>query len=271
MRPLDVRFDPSFPRKLWIYWHQGWKHAPKMVQRCAASWVQRNLTWQINFLAAEDLHRLVALPDFYKDKLALPLPALSDVIRCHLLAEHGGVWADSTTWCVRPLNEWLPKLLADAGFFAYAWPASNRPLSTWFLAAMPRHPIMERLKRATDEFWQQVAAGSSTQDVTDGPKSKDYFWVQRLFAELVRSDPLVAKLWAAVPQIKADAPHFLERAGLLARASHAVEFHIRCKLINVYKLSRRIELPGAIDDTVLGALFKSLPTDSSLAMTSIGE
>jgi hypothetical protein len=254
----STELKPPFPKKLWMYWHQGWEHAPAIVQKCTQSWLMRNASWQTHFLTAKNLHEVVEIPDCYKGDFALPLPALSDVIRVHVLDKHGGVWVDATTWCVRPLDEWLAKVLANTGFFAYVRPAPSRPLSTWFLAASPQHPILERLKVAIDKLWEQVAGGLITLEVTDDPTSKDYFWLHKILAELMQTDPIIAKLRDAGPSISADAPHYLQKVGLLAPVTVDVEFHIRNKLTNVYKLNRRVELPKATDDTVLGVLFKTL-------------
>jgi len=100
---LDADHEPSrgVPRTLWMYWHQGWRHAPDLVTRCAATWRAHNPTWEIRLLDAETIAETVRLPRATR-ALALPLPALSDVTRICLLRKYGGVWADATLWCMRP-------------------------------------------------------------------------------------------------------------------------------------------------------------------------
>lgn len=248
----------SFPRQLWMYWHQGWSTAPKIVQKCVESWLVRNQSWKINLLTSESLHSVVCLPSFYTEKLELPLPALSDVIRIHILAQHGGVWADATTWCVRPLDEWLEKVVVKSGFFAFAKPKPDRPFSSWFLAAFPRHKIVERLKEATDELWRQNTEKLLIAHITDDFVSKDYFWFHKLFGSLLQTDREIAHLWEMSTEVLADAPHFLQFVGLTNPATADVEFHIHNKLSNVYKLTRRVELPNQIQGTVLDTLFRTL-------------
>jgi hypothetical protein len=250
-------FDETFPRQLWMYWHQGWNNAPPLVQKCAESWLKRNPSWKVHYSTAESLHEFVTIPEFYFKRLSLPLPALSDVIRIHLLSKYGGVWADASTWSVQPLDQWLPQALMSSGFFAYALPAPDRPISTWLIAAFPAHPIVERLKAAVDNLWAQVAAGSIILNVTEDPNSPDYFWFHRIFAKLLETDEVMADLWQKTPQIKASAPHYLQDVGLLSPLTADAEFHIRNILTNVYKLTRRVELSRDIEGTVLGALFKA--------------
>lgn len=64
--------------------------------------------------------------------------ATTGFIRCHTIdppETKGGVWADATLWCARPLDDWLEPSCRTAGFFGYDRPAADRPIATWFLAA----------------------------------------------------------------------------------------------------------------------------------------
>jgi hypothetical protein len=250
--PKTDQSDKSrVPRLLWLYWHQGWASAPMLVQRCIESWRQKNPKWKIVALSRDTLCTSVSLPAFYSLK-DIAITALSDVIRIHLLARHGGVWADATTWCVRPLDEWIDRATSKTGFFAYAKPAPDRPLSTWFLSTQPEHVIIQRWAQLTDNFW-----ATPESKPIDDPKAPSYFWFHGLFQQLIESDPTIAALWQSGTQVSADAPHYLQRAGLTQPTTSEVEFHIRAKLTNVYKLNRRIELPDNLEGTVLGSLFNS--------------
>ena len=115
MTPLPV------PRKIWGLWLQGWDSAPDIVRACRASWSLQNPYWTANFLSAADL------PDFFPatsplrglDAARIPPAAFSDIVRNELLARHGGVWVDATTYCLRPLDGWLGHA-AVSGFFAFS-------------------------------------------------------------------------------------------------------------------------------------------------------
>ena len=262
-RTLALRHNATFtfPRQIWIYWHQGWRFAPPIAQKCVASWRIRNPTWTINLLDSNSLDRVVQLPEFYGKLPNIPMPALSDIVRIHILAEHGGIWADATTWCARSLDEWLTKVVVKTGFFAYANPAPGRPISTWFLAALPHHAIVQRLKVATDNLWRSIAEQQVKVQITDDPNSRDYFWFHRLFACLLEEDEHVADTWHSGTQISADAPHYLQLVGLLNSVCKGVEFHIRNRLSNIYKLTRRIDIPDSLDGSVLGLLLSTLNMD----------
>lgn len=242
------------PRQLWIYWHQGWEAAPLLVRKCADSWIVRNPAWQVNLLTAKIVEDMRIIPRFYFEQ-NLTLPSFSDVLRVHLLSRFGGVWTDATVWCVRPLDEWLDAVLAR-GFFAYAKPAADRPISSFFLAATPNHVIVERLKGAMDRFWREKQG--SDFELLDDPASKNYFWFHSLFRRLLDDDREFAGAWERSPQISARAPHYLQEAGILEAMRPEVQVHIRDQVTNIYKLTRRVDLPIHLEGTIIGALFATL-------------
>ena len=149
------------------------------------------------------------------------------------------------------------------GFFAYANPAPGRPFSSWFLAALPHHAILQRLKDATDNLWRSIVEGQVELQITDDPNSRDYFWFHRLCARLLEEDEHIAGAWYSGPQISADEPHYLQSAGLLSSVCKNVEIHIRNRVSNVYKLTRRIDIPNSLDGSVLGLLLSTINTDDA--------
>ncbi len=61
-----------------------------------------------------------------------------------MLAKHGGVWADATLLCSKPLDDWLPEYYTT-GFFAFRNPGKDRMLSNWFMASDPGNKLSEQL------------------------------------------------------------------------------------------------------------------------------
>jgi hypothetical protein len=249
--------DAAFTRQIWIYWHDGWAQAPYLQQQCLNSWVRQNPTWKIHALDAASLPEFIALPDYAAPLQARSLSALSDVIRIHLLAEHGGVWVDSTTWCVRGLDDWLGGVLQAGGFFGYDRPAPGRPIASWFLAATAGHFITKTWRAAADDFWRRnfarLMAGGFDESLRFA--KEDYFWFHRLFQECLDHEPAFAEAWALVPKISADGPHYLQAAGLLSPVTESVRQHIQDQAAFLYKLDSRLPLPANLEGTVLGAIF----------------
>lgn len=245
----------TVPRKLWLYWHQGWDQAPELIARCARSWTQRNPGWDVRFLTGESAPQAVALPEFYGQVADhVSIAAASDILRIYLLASHGGVWADAATWCARPLDEWLD-YVAQSGFFAYAKPKRDRPLSSWFLVAAPGNAVAVRQRDATVDFWRRAIALHGL----DGLSQRvSYFWFHYLFDDLLKQEAEFAKNWRLVPEILARSPQITSRTPLGNPPSAELEFHIRNRLSNVYKLRRRRPIPDNPAGTGFELLFDTL-------------
>lgn len=280
----------KIPKKLFMYWHQGWDNAPDFVKRCSATWQRHNPTWDINLLDAATIGEKVKLPAALKT-LDLPLPALSDVIRIYLLKKYGGVWVDATLWCTRPLDDWIETVCDRSGFFAYDKPGADRPVSSWFLAASAdcrivdlwhsavRHLISKSQAYAqfdgrfdgkqktwlTDTisrvyvncYLSRFKYGNLMLPTSENPGVKNYFWFHYLFGKLLEQNSEFHQLWASTPKISADGPHLLQREGLFKPTTDRTDFAIKNKFSNVFKLTRHKPVPDDIAGTVLDTLYRS--------------
>jgi Capsular polysaccharide synthesis protein len=184
------------PKTIWCLWLQGWANAPDLVKACGASWRQHNPDWTIHYLSREALGAWLEpsadLEAIYPKNL--PPEALSDVLRIELLRRFGGVWIDSTVYCLRPLDGWIHQAM-PRGFFAFSRPAPDRMLSTWFLAAERGCHIIEAWRERTLAYWK------------DRQERDYYFWFHRLFEQAYASDVEFREIWDATPKLSADGPH----------------------------------------------------------------
>lgn len=143
--------DRDIPRIIWIYWEQGEDQAPYLVRRCIQSWRDHNPGWDVRVLDREGVAK-------YAESLeqvdALPVRFRSNLLRLQLLARHGGVWADATALCHRPLDGWLPLIAGQTGFFAFRGPYYDRWLDSWFIAA---HPQNELINQWVESYHQYVS------------------------------------------------------------------------------------------------------------------
>lgn len=139
--------------KIFALWDDGRAQAPDLVRRCLDRWEALNPGHELVVLDRAALQ--AELADAPPAVRGLPVQGASNVLRTRLLARHGGVWTDATVLPTMPLDDWLPELLEPAGFFAFAKPGRQRPLSSWFLAARPGAPIAERILRETFAYWDR--------------------------------------------------------------------------------------------------------------------
>ncbi len=179
-----------------MLWLQGWERAPRLVQACRRSWEVNNPGWTIHCLDQRTVAEFIgnearrALDD--PDQ---PPEACSDRVRVALLAQHGGIWADATTYCLRPLNDWLLDVL-ESGFFAFDRPGPDRLISSWFLAAKPGNYIVQRWAERTLEYWQ-------------GRKFRHhYFWFHYIFGDEYEKNSDFRLIWDNTPKISAAGPHY---------------------------------------------------------------
>lgn len=182
---------------VWLLWFQGWQYAPWVAEQVAASWEVQNPDAVVVRLSAANLHRYLNMSDI--SYIFEPFVSMHDraaIIRLHLLAAHGGVWADATVLCMGALD-WVPEAVAPSGFWAYhggkdaAYPASFLMIQSQTSTSK----IVQRWKAAADAYWR------GRREAADA-----HGWLDGLFRELVRDDLEVRVEWENTPFIDCGAP-----------------------------------------------------------------
>jgi mannosyltransferase OCH1-like enzyme len=91
-----------------MLWFQGFADAPPLVQACLESWRRFNPTWRVVALNRASLPEWVDLDQAIDpERRDLDMRKVANVARLCLLRRHGGVWADATSFCLRPLDDCL--------------------------------------------------------------------------------------------------------------------------------------------------------------------
>jgi hypothetical protein len=232
---MGERSSNYLPKIIWLLWLQGWDDAPLVVRACRRSWESRNPEWAIHSLDLSTLMHFLPT-DIVERVLSQPkeAEALSDQIRLELLHLYGGVWADATSMCATPLDDWLAEAMPN-GFFAFARPRPDQMLSTWFLAAEKGAYIVEKWRESSWVYW-------SSRMVRDS-----YFWVLELFALVYERDVSFRAQWDETPHMSAvHRFHFgPNSAELLAPSPADMEDLLRAPPVPVFKLTHKFEfVPG---------------------------
>jgi len=178
----------NFNRVIWLLWLQGWNTAPEIVKDIRESWHFHNHSngWLVQSLDFKTLIDHIELSYF---ELRLPAPALSDIARLRLLSKYGGVWADATMLCMRPIDDWLDSALpaAGCGFWMHHGRDRGRGPASWFMVSNKSSYIASTWDSAAKEYWKS-------------PKTDNqYFWMDRLFAEIIMNDEKFKQDWLSVP------------------------------------------------------------------------
>jgi mannosyltransferase OCH1-like enzyme len=149
---FNILYIKSIPKEIWIYWSHSEENAPFIVKQCIKSWRNHNPDWNIKVLNAESLNEYLLMPSLPE---CLPERYHANLIRTMLLNKYGGVWADATTYCHRPLSEWLP-LLSFNGFFMFSNPSDDRDIENWFIASTPNHPLVSAWQNRLEKYYLKM-------------------------------------------------------------------------------------------------------------------
>src|SRR5215471_13907354 len=270
----------SIPRTIWFLWFQGLENAPYVVRKCHESWVTRNPAWRVVSLDEASLPEFASV-DYSGGNIGrLSRQHRADLLRLDLLAHHGGVWVDATSFCMQPLDDWLVPNM-ESGFFAFHQPGPDRIISNWFLAAVPGNVLVSRLFALMAAHWgdhafrsqqRQFLTKALTKLLQKSPRTRalwfsrpftnwlalsPYYAFHYGFEKLVRGDPECASVWCRTPKISANNPHRLYRAGLLSPATEAMRSEIDRREVPVYKTTWRIDDQAIPPGSALGYLLEA--------------
>jgi hypothetical protein len=247
----------AIPKTIWFLWLQGLEKAPLVVTKCYDSWLRHNPGWNLVLLDENNYRDYVSI-----ESGNFTRQAEAENIRINLLAKYGGVWADATCYCNKPLDNWLHDVMPE-GFFAFDRPGPDRMISSWFLAACTDNYIMDALQRSFTDYaiqnprvkyigdskWRFLEKRLLKYDqevwfstfVMKVLKAKPYFWLQYVFQKIYLTDLKFKKMWDATPKISADIPHSLQIAGLFNPLNDTIKAEIDNKVSPVYKLTWKFE------------------------------
>jgi len=166
-------------KTIYFFWFQGMSDAPKIVNKCLESWIYYNKDWKIVIL---DKANYIDYTDLVYDE-KISLTKFSDFLRLSILNKHGGLWVDSTCFCNKPLNEWLPEKC-----FIFENLNISYTISTWFIYSEPNNYLIEK--------WYNSCLTSSNQEYID-----HYFYFHIIFDKLCNTDIEFENAWNDVKKI----------------------------------------------------------------------
>lgn len=134
-----------------MYWHSGIASAPPLMRICIESWQRRNPGWTVRVLDDAALLDWIDMQDVRDKNPRITIQAFSDVLRWRLLARHGGVWADATLYCSRPLDDWLPNELSSSPTFLFR-SAEVDLIYSWFIAVRNNSVLIPAMADQMTDF-----------------------------------------------------------------------------------------------------------------------
>ena len=139
--------DNTIPKKLWLYWNSSLDTAPEVVHVSIESWKKLNPSYDVTLLNDDNINDILGFDFNAVFQLAtvnLGFAMKADILRLYLLSTYGGVWADTTTFCLQPLDSWVNTETEKSGFFTFRHKSNKtRPLEAWFIAASKNSAVTQ--------------------------------------------------------------------------------------------------------------------------------
>lgn len=145
---------------IWVLWWQGEEQMPNLVRLCYES-LKKNAPSDkpVILLHAENYAEYVNIPKYIIEKFerkVITITHLSDIIRFSLLAEHGGLWIDSTIF----FSEKMPKCVFEKTYFSGKMPfypnsVSRSRYTPFMLGASAGSPLAVYARDMLYEYWKK--------------------------------------------------------------------------------------------------------------------
>jgi hypothetical protein len=146
---------------VWVCWFQGLEQAPVLVQRCVESITKNVGDARTIVLNDDNIKEYISLPDYIIEKYQRGIISkahYSDIVRCALLAQYGGIWMDATVY----LTQKIPEHLFQRGFSSLRFNDGSASeaisLGYWtayFLAAKKNDPFIVLVRDLFYRYWQK--------------------------------------------------------------------------------------------------------------------
>jgi len=224
-------------KTIWMLWLQGWDRAPTISDKCVESWKYHNPDWDIILLDENNYSNYIdldkTLPGLNTNNISL-----SNIIRVSLIKEYGGVWADSTLFCNKSLDKWLPE---DS--FLFSNPSPTRMICSWFIFGERSSKIITDWYNSTVEYWKWRIENTDQYEQV-------YGWSHELFKKCYLKSDSFRKIWDSKDHIQASTsgnrglgPHYFvpyEKYFFAPKNDEDVK-RINSKVDPVYKLSYKVK------------------------------
>lgn len=182
----------SIPRRVFIYWEQGFENAPETVVLSITSWRKLNPNHEIVLLDSNNVTEWFNGPKEIKNWNSLGVAHQSDLLRLALLFRFGGFWSDATLLCAKPLDEWIPQSLRWGFYMLHTPQGKNRYTQNFFLGSAKGSYFARRWFGAL-----RKVAESSASVMTPATQKR---WRKR--RPILWANPLITSLWSILPWIR---------------------------------------------------------------------
>lgn len=143
-------------KKIWVFWAQGEENAPDVVKACIRSIRHHGCGHDVVVLTLDNLTDYVDIPEhimakFHQGKMTTV--AFSDIVRYHVVAQHGGVYFDATCFLISDIPDAAFSLpfYSMKGVFGYPL---DLDWTSFHMGGDAHNPIAENMCRLYDAYWK---------------------------------------------------------------------------------------------------------------------
>jgi len=152
--------DINEKTKIWVFWWQGEKMAPDIIKSCIESIRKNSNNHEVIIISEDNVNEYLSFPDNIikkVDKKIISLTHFSDILRVMILAEYGGIWADSTVFCTDEIGEefFLNDFYSIKSDKKVRTPfVSEDKWSIFFMSAKKDNIIMKFVRDSLIKYWK---------------------------------------------------------------------------------------------------------------------
>ena len=242
-------------KNIYILWFQGIENAPYIIKKCIESWKYYNKNWNIIILDRTNINTYIKIENYIDlTKKNLLLAHEADIIRLCILKEHGGLWVDSTTFCNKPLDDWLVDNCKN-GFFVFHRPWPNLIINVWFIYSNKETYIINKWLESTINYFKPRL------------QAHTYHIFTYIFENLTKYNYLFKKDWDIVPKISGVPGQYIQQKGFFNTIDFEYKDVIKKKETPVYKLTYKDVDPNSNfknSSLVLPYLFQTIQTQQKI-------
>lgn len=95
---------------IWVCWWQGEAALPALCRACLKTIKAHACAHPVILIDKDNYSDYIKLPAVIKEKFddgKISITHLSDILRCLLLREHGGIWMDCTIFLIKDIDDFI--------------------------------------------------------------------------------------------------------------------------------------------------------------------
>lgn len=195
-----IKFENDDNYPIWVFWWQGDKNMPKMVEICYKSILENANNHPVHLITKDNINQYTNNSLWNNEILnwlktgKIIYAHFSDILRCFLLYSYGGCWIDATVLLTKPINDFI----SSQNLYFYSGRRSHVknnifvPKGLWtcfFIYSKSSNPLLK--------FIYEVLC----KEIEQNTKMRDYFLQDYCFVIAYEQIPYVKKIVDDIPPI----------------------------------------------------------------------